>query len=198
MLPGDLLELTCPQELTRLPIRAHCTLVILILTLLPAVGSGKGETLGHPGYLIITAGRDSSAGYTWLEGPGPHQISMTWLDGMLTVPDSLPLEPFAERDLAIPVSALFSGAGASGKLEWKDGIFEISEPLMATDGAVQLLASGGELEIVGSRVRYRPPPARDQEKPSDPRASFVMLAGILLLIGVLMRRARKKIKESST
>lgn len=192
------MELTRPQEMTRLPARAHLVLGFLLLALLPGKGLGKGETLGHPGYLIISAARDSSAGYRWLEGPGPHQISLTWLDGMLTVPDSLQLESFAEFDLAVPVSGQFSGAGASGKLAWQDGIFEISEPLMATDGAVQLLASRGELEIVGTRVRYRPPPASDEKSPADPRASFIMLAGILLLIWVLLRRAKRKIKESST
>lgn len=189
-----------------MPLRVLISLVCLSLTAWPLSGWGlgdvgvsadreSGQTLGHPGYLIISAARDSSAGFKWLEGPGPHQISMTWLDGMLTLPDSLVLEPFGEFDLAVPVSAQFSGAGASGKLDWKDGTFAISEPVMITDGAVGLLVSEGELEILGTRIRYRAPEVVKTEKKPDPRASLFMLAGIMLLIAVLLRRARRKIKE---
>ena len=153
--------------------------------------------LGHPGYLIISAARDSSAGFNWLDGPGPHQISLTWLDGMLTLPDTMVLEPFGQFDLAVPVTAQLSGAGASGKLDWRDGTFEISEPIMLNDGVVGLLVSEGELEILGTRIRYRAPEIKEPKKKSDPRASFFMLAGIMLLIWVLMRRARRTIKKGS-
>lgn len=156
-----------------------------------------GEVLGHPGYLIIAAARDSSAGFNWLEGPGPGQISLTWLDGMLTLPDSMVLEPFGQFDLAVPVTAQLSGAGASGKLDWRDGIYEISEPVMLNDGVIGLLVSEGELEILGTRIRYRAPERDDPQKKVDPRASFFMLAGIMLLIGVLMRRARRTINKGS-
>jgi hypothetical protein len=157
--------------------------------------SRLGEQLGHPGYLIITAGRDSTAGFQWLEGPGPDQISLTWLDGMLTLPDSLTLEPFGERDLAVPVTGSFAGAGAGGKLRWQDGTFTISEPVLLTDGLVQLLASAGELEVLATRIRYRAPEATAPRDGNDLRASLMMLAGIALLIAVLLRRARRKLKK---
>lgn len=151
--------------------------------------------LGHSGYLIIAAARDSTTGYRWLEGPGPGQRSLTWLDGMLTVPDTLPLEPFAQHDLAVPVTAALAGAGAGGKLQWNDGTYEVSEPLMMTDGTVQLLVSGGELEIRGSRIRYRPPANSSAKNGNDMRASLLMLSGIILLIAVLMRRARRHARK---
>lgn len=181
--------------------------LLLLLPLLALAGAAPGQEpsaaavtpdeslLGHPGYLIISAARDTTAGYRWLEGPGPGQHSLTWLDGMLTVPDSLVLEPFGERDLAVPVTAALAGAGAGGKLHWTEGTYAISEPLMATDGIVQLLVSGGELEILGTRVRYRPPPATPEKSNTDMRASLLMLSGIILLIAVLMRRARRAARK---
>ncbi len=191
-----------------MPWRTLHTVVYFCFLAFPVVGSGqevgtaeldpgRGEILGHPGYLIISSARDTSARFNWLEGPGPRQLSLTWLDGMLTYPDSMIMEPFAEFDLAVPVTAQLSGAGASGKLEWRDGIFPISEPVMITDGVVGLLVSAGELEILGTRIRYRMPDAKAPEDKADPRASFLMLAGILLLIGVLLRRARKTLKQGA-
>ena len=116
---------------------------------------------------------------------------------MLTVPDSMALEPFAESDLAVPVTGHLTGAGASGTLDWREGTYPVSEPVMITDGVVSMLVSGGELEILGTRIRYRPPAFSDEEGRADPRASFMMLAGILLLILVLMRRARNRLREGS-
>jgi len=162
--------------------------------LVSEVSPGAAEALGHPGYLIITAARDSSAGFTWQKGPGPGQLSLTWRSGMLTIPETLELEPFSLNDLAVPVLASFSAAGASGNLEWQEGNYDISEPLMMTDGVVDFLVSKGELEILGTRIRYRAAPEIEDDK-ADPRASFLMVAGVLLLIGVLMRRARRKMKE---
>ena len=164
-------------------------------TATPEMAQRLGDQLGHPGYLIIAAARDSAAGFQWLDGPGPDQISLTWLDGMLTLPDSLVLEPFAEHDLAVPVSSALAGAGAGGKLQWQDGTFTISEPILLTDGTVQLLASAGELEIVASRIRYRAPEVVPPEPGTDLRASLMMLAGVALLIAVLLRRARRQLKK---
>lgn len=162
-----------------------------------AAATEVGEALGHPGYLIVTAAADSNAGFRWLDGPGPGQRSLTWLDGMLTVPESLALETFAGRDLAVPVEAAFAGAGAGGKLQWQDGNFTISEPILLTDGTVQLLASGGELEIVGTRIRYRRPEPQGTGGETDLRASLMMVAGIALLITVLLRRARRQMRKDA-
>nr|MEE4269715.1 hypothetical protein [Candidatus Krumholzibacteria bacterium] len=101
-------------------------------------GPRSGE-LGHPGYLIIGGARDSLASYQWQSGPGVGQISLTWREGMLTVPDSMVLEPFAESDLAIPVTAHLTGAGATGTLDWREGTYPVSEPVMITDGVVSML-----------------------------------------------------------
>lgn len=194
------------QELVPLAPRMILLLLMFCGFVAPAQGLGQesappdmaqrlGDQLGHSGYLIMTAARDSTAGYQWLDGPGPDQISLTWLDGMLTLPDSLVLEPFAEHDLAVPVSGALAGAGAGGKLQWQDGTFTISEPILLTDGVVQLLASAGELEILSSRIRYRAPESVPPEPGTDLRASLMMLAGVALLIAVLLRRARRQLKK---
>lgn len=170
---------------------------VILLFLLLGMTPARGDELGHPGYLIISAARDTSAGFQWVDGPGPHQISLTWRDGMLTLPDSLAVEEFSRFDLAIPVRAQFSGAGTSGKLEWREGTYDITEPLMITDGVISLLVDEGELEVLEQRVRYRAPSESTDKTPNDPRASFIMLAGILLLIGVLLRRARRTLNKGS-
>jgi hypothetical protein len=182
----------------------HCRpmLVVLSLALLIVAQPMAGQEtenraeLGHPGYLILSAARDSSAGYAWEEGPGPGQIRLRWEGGHLTIPDTLVLEPFAQYDLAVPVRASLEGEGDSGKLSWRDGRYEVSEPLFLDDGQVRVLLRSGELEILGTRLRYQPAEAEIKGENVDLRSSFLMLSGLLLLIWVLMRRARKKLKEN--
>ncbi len=153
--------------------------------------------LGHPGYLIVGSARDSLAGYAWERGPGPGQISLRWAGGLLSIPDSLALESFAEWDLAVPVLATLAGAGESGSLRWRDGRYDISEPLLLADGRISFLVSAGELEIKGTRVRYRPADREAAKDRGNMKASLLMMAGFALLIWVLLRRARRKIKEIS-
>ena len=180
-------------------------LSVVVLALLSAGGAAAQiaapdslgpRELGHPGYLIMEAARDSSAGYRWEKGPASGQISLRWEGGLLTIPDTLALEAFARSDLAIPVLQGLTGVGQSGSLRWQDGRYRVSEPLILADGRITSLVSSGDLEILGSRVRYRLAEYSDQEEKGDPRAPFLMLAGIVLLIWVLLRRARKRIKQS--
>lgn len=163
---------------------AACALAIAAAA--PAVA---GTTLGHPGYLVVADAADSTAGYHWEDGPGPDERSLVWPDGVLTVPATLALEGFGRRDLAVAVGAGLTGTSGGGTLEFTDGRYRISAPLLLSDGAVSLFAARGELEIVGERVRYLPPHRRDA---TDPRAGFVFLAGMVVLVFVLLRLARRR------
>jgi len=149
------------------------------------------ETLGHPGYLILVAAADTSGSYKWQEGPAFGQLSLVWPDGVLTIPDTLAMESFGDRDLAVPCGAALSGSGASGVLMLEDGRFDITEPLVLGDGTVQLFVSAGEFDVQGQRIRYTSPSVRGP----DSRAGYVFLTGMVILVVTLLRRARVKSRE---
>ncbi|MGD9548277.1 MAG: hypothetical protein AB7V45_12125 [Candidatus Krumholzibacteriia bacterium] len=146
-----------------------------------------GTELGRSGFLIIMGARDSSASFQWRDGPAAGQRSLVWPDGQLVLPDTLVPEPYGAFDLGVIVTGGLAGSGAGGRLDFRDGSFAIDEPLVMTDGTVSLLASAGTLEIRGPQLRYRAPPEM-ASSPGDPRAGFLLLAGIILLVVVLMRR----------
>ena len=159
--------------------------------LLLAAGPARAEAprLGHPGYLILVGAADSTSGYHWRNGPGPDQRSLVWEHGLLTVPATLALEGFGPRDLAVAVGADLTGTSEGGELVFSDGRYRISAPLLLSDPNVSFYAAAGELELVGERIRYRPPRAGEH---ADPRAGFIFLAGMVVLVVVLMRLARRR------
>ncbi|MBU8871916.1 MAG: hypothetical protein KOO60_13700 [Gemmatimonadales bacterium] len=154
---------------------------------------GDPATLGHPGYVIISAGLDSTMGFKWQLGPGPGQRSLTWPHGVLNLPDNLALESLRGVDLAIPCNGSLAGLGHTGQLFFQEGIFEVSEPILLSDGTLYLYLTAGELELLEQRVRYTAP--IDESK--DPRAGYMFLGGMVLLILILLRRAAMKSRNKS-
>jgi hypothetical protein len=152
--------------------------------------------LGNPGYVVISAGLDSTRGFEWHRGPGPGQRSLTWGQGVLTLADSQEVEAWLDVDLAVPCSGQLSGLGHTGRLVFQDGIFEISEPVLLSDGALQLYVTAGELEVRGQRIRYTGP-AESTDRDTDPRAGYIFLAGMVLLVVVLMRRTALRKRNKS-
>jgi len=149
-------------------------------------------TLGQPGYLVIEGVRDSLSEFSWREGVRPSRRALVWPEGTMTWPDSLSLDDFGRSDVGIVCRAELSGVGNSGRLIFADGVYPVSEPLLLADGVVELHVSGGELEVRGSQIRYRRPQIVDNSQ----KANWVFLCGLILLIIVLMRRARKKMRAS--
>lgn len=150
----------------------------------PATAQDRALTLGHPGYLVLTAALDSTMGFAWRLGPAAGQRSLTWEQGSLILPEDLELESMRDVDLLIPCTGDLAGQGASGRLVFQDGIFPVSEPLHLSDGVVDLYVTAGELEVRGQRIRYTAPRPRQEES----RAGYIFLAGIVLLVFVLLRR----------
>ncbi len=177
----------------RLLIQVMMAALVAVSAMGQESGAGAGsQTMGRPGYLIISSGRDSTAGFRWLAGPGVAQKSLVWESGQLILPDSMSLESFGADDLGISTTEDLQGSSGGGVLSFRDGRFAVDQPLLLTDGVISLYTADGELEIRGAQVRYVPPnvdKANDSRLP-DPRAGFLFLAGIVLLIVVLMRRAR--------
>ena len=171
-------------------------LIPLLLTFLPGTVLGQsGEpsqfALQQPGVLIITAARDSLAGFEWRTGPGSGRISLVWEGGALSVPDTLAMEAYPNLHLGIPVLKGFSGSLEEGPLIFEDGVYPIRENLVLSDGVVQLVVSSGELEIHGPRFRY----TRSDALANKSKANFLLIAGLLVLIAVLLRRARKILRK---
>jgi hypothetical protein len=160
--------------------------VIMALTGANAAAAAT-TTLGHPGYVILAGAADTTAGYRWRQGPGPGQRSLVWPHGVLTVPEAFACEPFGTSDLAVAVSAELGGAGAGGGLAFTDGRYTVSEPLHLGDGRVSFYLAAGELEIHGGRIRYAPPPAAAR----DARAGLLFLGGMVILVAVSLRLARR-------
>lgn len=173
--------------------------IILVLVLIPTLVSAQSDTgqerfsLEQPGILIITAASDTSAGFQWRSGPGVGRISLVWDGGVLSVPDTLAMDGYPNNNLGIPLRPGFSGSGGQGPFLLADGIYPVKENLMLGDGVIQLMASDGEFEIFGPRFRYsRPQPSIVNDKT---KANFMMIAGLLLLIAVLLRRARSILRK---
>lgn len=159
----------------------------------PGGDSDARTILGRPGYLIITGVRDTTSGrpYRPREGPGPDRHALVWPEGTLSLPDTVILAPFGRDDVGVACGPELSGVGNRGQLVFRDGVYNVSEPLVLSDGVVELQLAGGSLEIRGDQLRYRRP---DPDARRD-KANLLLMAGLLLLVLVLMRRARQLAKK---
>ncbi len=179
------------------PLQPRLNRVLWPIVLVVAAGSAlgvraAGTVQGRPGLLVLAGAADSTAAYRWQVGPAAGQRSLVWEQGLLTLPDSLVLDTFGPRDLAVPTGATLTGTSGGGDLLFADGSYALSAPLLLTDGCISFYAAAGELEIVGERLRYLPPQAVVKGDGADPRAGMIMLAGMVLLVVVLLRLARKQ------
>ncbi len=170
-------------------VRPHAALIgaLAMCAAAAAAADSSRHVLGEAGFLVIVGAADSSDVYEWQDGPGEDQRSLVWDEGVLTVPVDLVCETNGPGDLSVPCRATLAGNGRGGRLVFAEGTFPVDEPLRLTDGVVDFYAANGELEIRAGRIRYR----RAIPRQKDPRASFIMLAGMVLLTVVLLRRARR-------
>ncbi|MDX2475528.1 MAG: hypothetical protein QNL91_17700 [Candidatus Krumholzibacteria bacterium] len=170
-------------------------LLVLAVAVCPAVAQEGRTILGQPGYVIIEGVRDSTTEFTWQDGPAPGRHSLVWAEGTLSLPESLELDAFGEQDAGVACLAGLSGVGGSGRLVFVDGIYKISEPVLLADGNLELHISAGELEVRGDQIRYRRPESKNQGQDNS-QANYIFLAGLVVLIIVLMRRARRRVGKS--
>ncbi len=171
-------------------------LISLLLLFFPGLVWGQANSqitnaLEQPGVLIITSARDTTAGFQWQPGPGNGRISLVWPGGVLSLPDSLAMEAYPNSNLAIPLIAGFSGNLEAGPFALDDGTYEINENLIMSDGVIQLIVSSGELEIFGPRFRY----TLSSDNSHESRSNYLLIAGLLVLIAVLLRRSRMILRK---
>ena len=167
------------------------SLVILVSCSLAQAQSNPDHSLGQQGYVVIEAARDSASGFVWETETDSGFRTLSWEEGRLTIPDSFLVEDFGRWDIGFACTEFLAGSGSSGKLIIQDGIFPVSEPVVLTDGLLELQVTGGELEIRGAMIRYRRPAAVSR----DFRSGLLLLAGMTLMIIVLLRRARLRSGE---
>lgn len=167
-----------------------------LLLAMSAVAGGlaaeERTVLGEAGYLVIEGVRDSTSVFAWQQGPGPGRHSLVWPEGTLSLPDSLNPEDYGRADVGLACGSDLSGVGSSGYLVFNSGLYTISEPVVLADGVLELHLSAGELEIRNNQIQYRRPVIVDHTH----EANYIFLAGLVLLIVVLMRRARKQMRKS--
>ena len=155
-----------------------------------AAALAAAPTLGHPGYVILSGAADTTGGYRWRPGPGPGQRSLVWPEGVLTLPVDDVCETYGPADLAVAVTADLAGLGGGGVLAFTDGHYVVTAPLHLADGRISLFLAAGKLEISGGRIRYVPPaPAAGAR---DARAGLLLLAGMIILVAVFLRLARRR------
>lgn len=182
---------TCSTDTNASLLRAGVGAVALCILLLSGSGASGADTavLGRPAYLVIESARDTTAGFRWDHDAKGGRRSLRWVEGVLDIPDTLRPVAFGPRDLGILLGPECRGTGAAGSLQFVDGVYRVTELLALDDGRTRLHLSAGVLDIRGDQIRYRRLPAKPAR---DPRAGYLMLAGMVLLVTVLLRRARQR------
>lgn len=168
-----------------------CLVIVAVLACPVSAQEPPSENPGQPGFLVIEGAADSSGTYEYSTGLENDQCSLSWDQGKLTFPASLPLENWGPFDLGVAFAAEMTGSGASGRLILRDGIYPVTEAITLTDGQMLLEVSSGELEIRGARITYR----RRGTGNADFKSGLLLMAGMTLLVIVLLRRARLKASE---
>jgi hypothetical protein len=144
----------------------------------------------RPGLLIIEAARDTTLDFRWLSLPTLGVRCLVWPGGVLSIPDTLATGSFGVADLTLPHGATLTGISAGRRLLFTEGRYAIDRPLMLTDGVSHLFLTKGDVLIEEGRIVYRMKGAG-----ADPRAQFLLLAGIILLTFVLIVRARSRLRN---
>lgn len=144
----------------------------------PMVGS---ETAG-PGVLWVLPG----AGAVWIEAPDSAVSCLSWSGGLLLVARGTPRLAGSDGAIGLAYGGGRRGFTGGRHLLFSPGRFTVREPLLLTDGSLQVFVSRGELEIADDRLIVR---ARDAG-PAEGRAGLLLALGMLLIVGVLTVRGR--------
>ena len=159
-----------------------------------AAESVMGTQIAHPagpGLLLSAAAADTSLSFRWLDWPLQKRRLLVWDHGVLSVPDTLADLRIGRDGVAFPYLARLAGVSEGRQLVFDAGSYTIAEPLLLSDGVLQAYLSRGEITIESGRIVYR----LTAEEAQDPRANYVFLAAIVLLIVILLARARTRVQR---
>ena len=155
------------------------------------VDQGEGGWPHPPtsGLLVVAGAQDSASAYTWLPLAEERRRLLVWEQGVLSIPDSLEVR-LQGRDLAVPYLPVLIGVSHRSGLRFETGHYDIEQPLLLSDGRLQLLAASGKLTIERGRIVYEA-----AEPSTDPRSSYLFVAALLIISFLLLARARSRLKK---
>ncbi len=174
--------------------RRRRLLAVCAVLLSPALAGGQVEPEGG-GQLVIDGARDPQQHYRWLAEGADGAAILSWPGGFLALPRSAAVDSLGEQALAVFYSERLRGFSAGRRLLFQQGRFAIKQPLLLSDGVLQLFAARGELTIEPGRLVYRDRPEASPPDRFPPRAQLTLLAGIVILIAVLLRLSRSRLRR---
>ena len=168
------------------------TSVTLLSGMVPVWAEAESENIhpARPGLIVIEAAADSAADFRWLDLPAVGTRCLVWDSGILNLQAGQEMGRYGVADLTLPYSLDLTGISEGRLLIFEAGRYEINQPLLLADKGVQLFLTRGEIEIETDRLVYR-----QTQPPTDPRAQYMLIAGIVILITILMFRARSRLRE---
>jgi hypothetical protein len=116
---------------------------------------------------------------------------LIWDGGVLVLPNAVTGDSFGVADFTIPYTQDLLGVSEGRRLLFRDGRYGIRHPVMLTDGTIHLFLSEGDILIESGRIVVRRGGSQ-----TDPRAQYLLLAGLVLLISILWARARSRLRRS--
>jgi len=152
-------------------------------------GAGDWPHPRTPGLLILTAAPDTATAFTWLPLAEERRRLLVWDQGVLSIPDTLEVQLLG-RDLAVPYLLGLIGVSHRSGLRFETGHYDIKQPLLLSDGRLQLLAASGKLTIEQGRIVYEA-----AEPSTDPRSNYLFVAALLIISFLLLARARSRLKK---
>ncbi len=163
-----------------------CLLCSLLLTV-PA--TCKQLSPEYPGILVIESACDSTA-FNW-NSVGEHS-SIIWETGAFLFSSEADTGTFGLNDLTVVYDVNLVGISNGSELVFQNGKYSFDTPLVLTATDFTLVACKGILEIADGRIDLQ---ILSTDKKSG-NSSYILLAGMVILIAILMNRSRKKLQSS--
>lgn len=163
-----------------------CLLCSLLLTV-PAIC--KQLSPEYPGIMVIESACDSTA-FHW-NSVGENG-SITWETGAFLFSSDADIGTFGLNDLTVVYDVNLVGISNGRELVFQNGKYSFDTPLVITAKDFTLVACEGVLEIANGRIDLKI--ISGNKKSSN--SSFVLLAGMVIFIAILMNRSRKKLQSS--
>jgi len=159
-------------------------LCLVVLAAVVGVGAAASVAGDAPGVIWVRPA--AGAGAVWNDGPDSAIACLSWPDGLLLVPRGAERLGGPDGAIGVAYGAGRRGFSAGRQVLFTPGRFTVREPLVVTDGSLQLFLSRGELEIANDQLIIRPGGAAS----GDRRAGLLLLLGMLVIVGVLTVRGR--------
>jgi len=165
------------------------TICLLCCLLFAVSASCKQLTPEYPGILVIESARDSTS-FNWSSVGEKGYV--TWPTGVLLFSASSDVGTFGINDLTIVYDRNLHGMSNGEELIFQNGNYSFFTPLVLTASNFTLVACEGVLDIADGRINLKIP----IEKKKSSNSSYILLAGMIILIATLMNRSRKQMKSS--